>query len=535
MKRIIILINSVLILSCGVSHVKIQELSEVKSSLKKGNIDAAKSKLEQAENKVDIYFNNLNQNSPIDVTKKIDDNDISTLYKLQGDYFRSKKDLEKSITYYKKSMNHEKSTIYEAVDTTKGTVYFSSKEKMDKAIATGNYKNAKSYKLEDKNTKKIIEIMDRFRIEANDEGSQYYQKEEYNKARNNFIIAYEASQIVGQIDTSYLYNAALCSYRMENKSKAIKDYTKLVDLGYTGIKMNYMLFDKIQNKMVAFANEKEIKNRRDMDKSNKLYGRDSIFKSISVRPNLIKVLSSMLIKKQEYDKALNLLKKANIEYPSDKDFLLQQGNIYLKKGDEKGFLENMLEAIKLNPNNPQLYFNVGVISYNLYNEKIKALVPLKDKIKDLNKKIKKLGKRRKNRAKKKELQINLKEVKAELATLKEESNEKKTEALKYYKKAIELKNDYSDAYVNLVILILNEEKTINSEMSNLGFSKKDKKRYDELKKKKEKVYNSAKFYLEKAVEYDPKNKQLLETLKNIYSALGMTKKYKTIKNQIENL
>ena len=58
-------------------------------------------------------------------------------------------------------------------------------------------------------------------------------------------------------------------------------------------------------------------------------------------------------------------------------------------------------------------------------------------------------------------------------------------ALEYYKKAIKFKPDYVDAYLNLVAVILDGEQSIVDEMNNLGTSKKDNIRYDELKVERE--------------------------------------------------
>ena len=53
----------------------------------------------------------------------------------------------------------------------------------------------------------------------------------------------------------------------------------------------------------------------------------------------------------------------------------------------------------------------------------------------------------------------------------------------YYKKAIAIKPDYTNAYLNLAILKLDGEKAIIDEMNKLGTSEKDNKRYEVLKAK----------------------------------------------------
>jgi tetratricopeptide (TPR) repeat protein len=101
------------------------------------------------------------------------------------------------------------------------------------------------------------------------------------------------------------------------------------------------------------------------------------------------------------------------------------------------------------------------------------------------------------------------------------ANEKKTEeAIQYYKKAIELKPDYGDAYMNLAIAILSGEQEIVVEMNkNLSNIKK----YDALEGQQKDLYRKALPYLEKADEI----KRSLDTVKsllNIYDILRMNDK-----------
>jgi Tfp pilus assembly protein PilF len=103
------------------------------------------------------------------------------------------------------------------------------------------------------------------------------------------------------------------------------------------------------------------------------------------------------------------------------------------------------------------------------------------------------------------------------------------EAEKYYKRAIEIKPDYTSAYLNLAILKLDADKKIIEEMNKLGTSEKDNKRYEVLKKQRADMFNSALPYLEKAYELDAKNEDVANTLLNVYGALEMTDKKKALK------
>ena len=103
----------------------------------------------------------------------------------------------------------------------------------------------------------------------------------------------------------------------------------------------------------------------------------------------------------------------------------------------------------------------------------------------------------------------------------------------YYKKAIAIKPDYVNAYLNLSILKLDGEKKIIAEMNKLGTSEKDNKKYEVLKKQREDVFKSAIPYLEKANELNPENEDVAITLLNVYSALEMTDKKKALKEKMK--
>jgi tetratricopeptide (TPR) repeat protein len=123
----------------------------------------------------------------------------------------------------------------------------------------------------------------------------------------------------------------------------------------------------------------------------------------------------------------------------------------------------MKEAVKLDPNDPNLFFNLGVVNAN------------------------------------------------------EKKNE---EAIKYYKKAIELKPDYGDAYVNIAVTILAGEQAIINEMNkNLN----DFKKYDELEGQQKDLYREALPYLEKADDIK-RSLQTVRSLLNLYDVLEMSEK-----------
>jgi tetratricopeptide (TPR) repeat protein len=105
------------------------------------------------------------------------------------------------------------------------------------------------------------------------------------------------------------------------------------------------------------------------------------------------------------------------------------------------------------------------------------------------------------------------------------------DAENYYKKVIELKPTYVDAYLNLADLILKPDAKIVEEINKLTNSDKDLKKYDALKLDRQKLFNKAMPFLEKAHELDPKNEVVKSNLKSVYSFLELMDKVKALKNE----
>ena len=108
----------------------------------------------------------------------------------------------------------------------------------------------------------------------------------------------------------------------------------------------------------------------------------------------------------------------------------------------------------------------------------------------------------------------------------------KTDAIKYYKKTIELDPNFESGYLNLVSLILQGESSIVEEMNSLGTSRADNARYDELKTERENLYKECVPILEKLVNIN-QNQEAVKTLMNIYGTLGNTEGFKKMKDLVK--
>jgi len=172
------------------------------------------------------------------------------------------------------------------------------------------------------------------------------------------------------------------------------------------------------------------------------------------------------------DKALEAYKDARAKDPKDVNLILNEANLYYKMGDKEKFKALMAEASEVAPDNPDLFYNVGVINMEQGN------------IED---------------------------------------------ARKAYKRAIEINPGYVNAQLNLSTTYVNEGNGLIDEMNSLGNSKKDIARYDELKEQKDSLFRDGAIILEDALKLNPDNQGILSQLKNIYGTLGDNENFLRLK------
>jgi tetratricopeptide (TPR) repeat protein len=272
-------------------------------------------------------------------------------------------------------------------------------------------------------------------------------------------------------DTVNLYYAASTYVNAKEYDSALKLYEELKNLKYSGKGTSYFAVNKVTNEEDVFATVQE------RDRMVKLGTHDKPRTEVvpSKRGEIYKNLALILVQNGKTEEAKKAIAEARIANPEDNSLITTEANLYLETKDFDTYKKLISEVLEKNPNDADLVFNLGVISANAKNP---------------------------------------------------------VEAEKYYKRAIEIKPDYVNAYLNLAIMKLDADKKLFDEMSKLGNSEKDNKRYLVLKKQREAVFTDALPFLEKANELDPKNAEVKETLLGVYGALEMTEKKKALKAKI---
>ena len=269
-------------------------------------------------------------------------------------------------------------------------------------------------------------------------------------------------------DTIYLFYAASTAVNAKLYDRSLVMYEELRSLGYTGIETNYLATNVETQVEEQFGSEM----LRNLSLKAKTHINPKVETTKSKFPEIIKNIALIYVQNGENEKALQAMAVARAEAPEDLNLLLTEANVYYSMGNNEKFKELLEIAIQKDPKNPELQYNLGVISTDTNDFE---------------------------------------------------------GAKKYYLRAIELKSDYINAYINLAALILGQEESILDEMNKLGSSAADDRKYDELKAKRNQLYLDAIPYLESAFGIDPNNYQASKTLANIYSAVGDTDKYKEFK------
>ena len=280
----------------------------------------------------------------------------------------------------------------------------------------------------------------------------YSNDKNYKDAATSFYLTYKLSPV----DTTFLYNAAISASSAKEYDAALVYYRELKKIGYTGITTQYLAVSIETGELEDLGS----KNQRDLMVKTKQYKEPTEKVSESKQADIVKNIGYILVNQGKTEEAIIALQEARLANPKDVNLILNEAQLYIKLDIMDKFGALMEEAVKLDPTNPTLFFNLGVVNAN--------------------------------------------EGKIE-------------EAVAYYKKAIELKPDYGDAYMNLAVAMLTEEKGIIEEMNkNLS----DFKKYDALQAKQKELYKTALPYLLKADSIE-RSEGTVRTLLNMYDTLEM--------------
>lgn len=353
----------------------------------------------------------------------------------------------------------ENGTMYSVKNkASKQTEYYETKEDAETAIAKGDYSKIKEEVL---SPKYMLLVQDKLKSKAESiltEAQSLVSSKQDAKAGDKFLEAsYLVTALGGDADI-FKYNAALSYHKGQAYQKAFDVYKELIGEGYTGETTTWVAMEKSSGKEVSF----ESKADADTQAKLGLVSAASEVKTPSVERDLYTYTLMALNGLKKYDP---IVEKITDKYPKDSEIQNLAGNIYYETGMEDEFINKLTDRTKIEPNNANTYYNLGVLLMKKGND---------------------------------------------------------DQAVQNFEKAIQLDPSYKNAYTNLALIKIKPEKEyVEIINSNLGKSAKEKQTYQEYTKKRKDLYSVVIPLLEKAFQLDKTDYDAAKTLRQAYSAAEM--------------
>ena len=258
---------------------------------------------------------------------------------------------------------------------------------------------------------------------------------------------------------------------------------------FNSFKMAYQMFEVLNlTDTLAMINSalsaEKMKNTNEAYKHYKMCADVNYGNGAEMYQSMIRVLNSEENKNEE--KILNVIAEGKTRFPKDYILNIEEFNFWYAKGDNEKAQQALENAIESDPTNKILHFNVGVTYDNISNNYHKE--------------------------NKHEMAFNY-----------------MNKAINGYKKAIELDNEYVDAYYNLGALYYNQSITAKSVAGEFSGEK-----YDSEMKKADDMLRKAIPLLERVLSLSPTDKSTLSVLKSLYFNLDDMENYSRIKKLLES-
>jgi tetratricopeptide (TPR) repeat protein len=255
-------------------------------------------------------------------------------------------------------------------------------------------------------------------------------------------------------------------------------------------------------------------------------------------PVIYMQMANIYLEEKDTTTALQIIDQGRTKYPSEKDLINQELNIYMNMGKQDVLVDKLNAAIEINPDDPMLLFVRGSVYDNYSNDVNKKRKSLKEQITTARKK----AQTEKVPAKKAGYIKNADDLQKEYDNQGKRAAEYAAKAEIDYKKVVELNPDYIDAFFNLGALNNNKTTEIVEKMNAIPSSVQGAaydKIYNPLKKQKDDILTVALGYFNQALalaeakgEDTPEKKKekygymrdILYSIQQVYANLGDEKK-----------
>ena len=258
-------------------------------------------------------------------------------------------------TYLAKMSDLGKNKIYTGKDSEKHKVYFVGKAAADQSGIQGLKEDTYVPVLVSKIGNTINPLIEA----ANKSAMDSYTAKNYAAAAPKFKEVYDLLKAGGQDNKQYLYYSGLNYALADKKNEAIEVYNDLINSGYTGVATTY------------FGKNKKSGAVEPMDKVtwdlNKKMGATSEYTDFktetapSIEKELFETNAALLVEAGRNDEALALIDKGLKKFPSSMKLSELQGTAYYKSGKMDQFIANLKVQTEKNPNDSNNWYNLGVL------------------------------------------------------------------------------------------------------------------------------------------------------------------------------
>lgn len=305
--------------------------------------------------------------------------------------------------------------------------------------------------------------------------------------------AYTACLASKTLDTKGNYTAEVANYitniAIHYENKAVADYNaKKYAEALPSFEKAYEI--KGSKDTLTLANCALVADRAAIYDKAKMYYQKMIDAKLGYG-NTYSSLVNVYLNMKDSVGAMEVLKKGRAMYPNDINLVITETNYFLKTNNSKEALNNLNIALAAKPNDANLYLVRGNIYDNLANPKDAA---------------------NKDVEKPKDYENLMKMAETD------------------YKKAIELKPDYFDALYNLGVLYNNHGVALSKVADQIT----DNAKYKTANEIATAEFSKALPILEKALQVNPKDKNTMYALKQIYARTQQPEKVKEINEKLKN-
>ena len=258
-------------------------------------------------------------------------------------------------SYLAKMSDLGKNKIYTGKDSSKNKVYYVGKAEADKSGVQGLKEETYTPALSAKIGNTINPLIEK----ANKTAMDAYSAKNYSVAAPKFKEVYDLLKAGGQDNKQYLYYAGLNYALADKKSEAVDVYNELISSGYTGIQTTYSAKNKKSGEL-----EPMDKVTWELNKKMGATSEYSDFKtetSPSIERELYETNAALLIESDKNEDALKLIETGLKKFPSSVKLSELQGTAYYKSGKMDEFVANLKTQTEKNPTDANNWYNLGVL------------------------------------------------------------------------------------------------------------------------------------------------------------------------------